>query len=206
MTLVYHNADKIFWIDLDASKEFRFGAVAFHTAGGDILPGGKWPSNILIQPILFLSRLFTAAEKNYWPTELEIAGFVWVIKKLRYLVESSHASIIIQTDHAAILDIIQQSSITSTSSAMKMNVRLVKATQFFRQFHLIVRHKPEKEHIILDALSRLASANSSGHDLEYAELDALFVYYTTLVQINPDLVKHILDGYIFDEWWSRVRN
>lgn len=75
-TLVHHNADKTLCIDLDTSKKFGFGAVAFHTAGEDDLPEGKWPSNTSMQPILFLSRLLTAAEKNYWPTELEIAGFV----------------------------------------------------------------------------------------------------------------------------------
>ena len=85
-----------------------------------------------------------------------------------------------------------------------MNVRLVRASQFLRQFYMIVRHKSGKELIIPDALSRLASTNSSGHDPEYAELDALFVYHTTLVQINSDLVKCILDGYTSDEWWSRV--
>lgn len=88
---------------------------------------------------------------------------------------------------------------------MRMNVRLVRASQFLKQFHLIVRHKSGKEHLILDTLTRLASANSSGHDLEYAELDALFVYHTTLVEINPDLVKRIFDGYNADKWWSKVR-
>lgn len=88
---------------------------------------------------------------------------------------------------------------------MRINVRLVRAFQFFRQFHLIVRHKPGKEHIIPDALSRLPSANSSGYNLEYAKLNVLFVYHTTLVQINLDLVKRILDGYNADEWWSKVR-
>lgn len=60
-----------------------------------------------MQPILFLSRLLTAAEKNYWPTKLEIAGFVWVIKKLRHLAKLSCQNIIIQTDYAAILIIMQ---------------------------------------------------------------------------------------------------
>ena len=88
---------------------------------------------------------------------------------------------------------------------MRMNAQLVRASQFLRQFRLIVWHKPGKEHIIPDALSKLASANNSGHDPKYSELDALFVYHTTLVQINPDLVKRILNGYTFDKWWSKVR-
>lgn len=78
-------------------------------------------------------------------------------------------------------------------------MRLVRASQFLRQFHLIVWHKPEKEHIIPDALSRLANTNNSGHNPKYAKLDALFVYHVTLVQINPDLVKRIFDDYTFDK-------
>lgn len=85
-----------------------------------------------------------------------------------------------------------------------MNIRLVRASQFFRQLRLVVRHKPGKEHIILDALSRLANANDTFHNNEYLGLDSLFAYYTTLVEINTDLIKHILDGYAADSWWTRV--
>ena len=124
-TLIYHNPDKALWVNLDTSKKLGFGVVAFHTAK-DVLPKGKSPSNTSMQPILFLSRLLMTAKKNYWPTKLEIAGFEWDIKKLRYLVESSCTSVIIQTDHLAILDIMLQSSITSINSNMRMNVRFVK--------------------------------------------------------------------------------
>jgi hypothetical protein len=48
-------------------------------------PKGTWPTKDDIQPIMFLSRLLTPAEKNYWPTELETAGLIWVIKKVRHL-------------------------------------------------------------------------------------------------------------------------
>ena len=75
---VHHNPDKTLWIDLDASKEFDFGTVVFHTSADKILPDRRWPSSSSVQPILYLSRLFTATEKNYWPTELEIASlFGW---------------------------------------------------------------------------------------------------------------------------------
>lgn len=68
-----------------------------------------------------------------------------------------------------------------------------------------MRHKPGKEHIIPDALSRLASANDAGHDASYSELDALFVYHRTLVEINPDLVARILKCYAADDWCARVQ-
>lgn len=94
-TLIHHDPDKILWIDLDASKQFGFGEVVFHTSPNEELPEGKCPSRSSLQPILFLSRLLTLAEKNYWPTELEIAGFVWVIRKVRHVVESSRVKVII---------------------------------------------------------------------------------------------------------------
>lgn len=98
----------------------------------------------------------------------------------------------------------QQSFITSINFIIKMNVWLVRASQFLRQFYLIVCYKLKKKHIILDAMNRLASANCLSHNLEYIKLDALFVYYTTLVQINSDLVKRILNGYKFNKWWSKI--
>lgn len=147
----------------------------------------------------------TPAERNYWPTELEIAGFVWVIKKTRHLVESSWERVIVQTDHSAILDIMQQSSITSKASPMRMNVRLVRASQFLRGFRLVVRHKPGKEHVIPDALSRLASANTDlPSDPEHSELDVLFVYTATLVELSPILLKQIVQGYTRDGCWKKV--
>lgn len=90
---------------------------------------------------------------------------------------------------------------------MRMNVWLVRASQFLRQCSkLEIRHKPGKEHIVPNALSCLASANTNlpSLDQEYSELDALFTYTTTLVDIHPDLIKRIIDGYKADEWWSKL--
>ncbi len=43
-TLVHHDPDKILWIDLDASKEFGFGAVVFYTKTNERLLEDRWPS------------------------------------------------------------------------------------------------------------------------------------------------------------------
>ncbi len=90
---------------------------------------------------------------------------------------------------------------------MHMNVLLVRVSQFLRQFSkLEIRHKPDKEHIVSDTLSCLASANTNLPflDPEYFELDALFTYTTTLVDIHPDLIKRIIDGYKANEWWPKL--
>ena len=204
-TLVHHNPEKIFWIDLEASKEFGFGAIIFHTAANETLSERRWPSTTSVQPVLFLSRLLTPVKRNYWPTELEIAGFVWVVIKMRHIIESSRAKVIIQTDHSAIIDILQQSSIISTNSIMRLNMRIVQASQFLQQFRLDVRHKLGKKHIVPDTLSRLASANSPPRNIRHSELDQLFFYNTTLAEIHSTLVSRILTGYDADPWWACLR-
>lgn len=78
--------------------------------------------------------------------------------------ESSKHPVRVQTDHSAIMDIMKQNSIVSTTSTMRTNVRLIRASQFLRQFNLEVTHKPGKEHIVPNALSRLASLNT-GNEL-----------------------------------------
>ena len=88
---------------------------------------------------------------------------------------------------------------------MRMNLRLIRASQFLQQFRLDVRHKPGKEHIIPDVLSRLASTNVGCSDASHTELDALFTYNATLIEIHPDLISRILAGYEDDEYWARLR-
>ena len=215
--LVHFDPSRDLWIDLDASREWGFGVQIFHVKRGYETTGAsKWPSRTAIEPIMYLSRMLTSAEKNYWPTELEIAGFVWTIKKVRHLVESSRQPVIVQTDHSAILDIMKQSSITSTSSTLRLNVRLIRASQFLRQFRLDVRHKPGKEHIVPDALSRLASSKSMLSE-DHSELDVLYAcatqaltygstytYHATTVEMDEAFRKRLLAGYRTDPAWIKV--
>lgn len=88
---------------------------------------------------------------------------------------------------------------------MRLNLRLVRASQFLQQFKLDIRHKPGKEHTIPDALNQLASANVGQVDPCYSELNALFTYNTTLVEIRPELISRILAGYAADDYWSRLQ-
>lgn len=75
----------------------------------------------------------------------------------------------------------------------------MKTSQFLQQFLLVVQHKLSKKYIIPDALSRLASASHTRHNEVYSELNALFTYYATLVEINPNLIQRILNCYLADD-------
>lgn len=105
--------------------------------------------------------------------------------------------VFISTDHSTILNIMQQSSIIFTSLTMRMSVCLVRAFQFLRGFCLIVQHKSGKEYVVLDALNKLANANSNLPTLDpnYNKLDMLFRYFAILVKMKLVLLKKIVLGY-----------
>jgi hypothetical protein len=115
----------------------------------------------------------------------------------------------VYTDHGAALGIARQTTLTTASTA-KLNLRLVRASEYIQRFrNLCFRHKPGKQHIVPDALSRLSSASSSCPDTSGhgGELDALygFAYTTTaLVELHDDLKKQLLEGYAKDPSWQKV--
>lgn len=88
---------------------------------------------------------------------------------------------------------------------MRLNLRLFRASQFLQQFKMDVRHMHGKEDIIPDALSQLASANVGQANPSYSELDTLFIYNTTLVEIWPELISRILAEYEANNYWSRLQ-
>jgi hypothetical protein len=92
-----------------------------------------------IQPILFFSKTLTNAEKHYWPTELEMTGIIWAIKKMRNIIKSSTKSIIFYINHSAVIDIVKIISLTS-SNIDKLNNRFIRANQYLSQFQLDVRY------------------------------------------------------------------
>ena len=118
------------------------------------------------------------------------------------------------TDHSATVDIATQKTL-NTSAAWKMNLRLVRASEFFQRFDLDVKHKPGKENIVPDALSCLVSSNKSNYASSRSELDALhctscdtvpvYQYAATLVEMSEDFKKKILEGYDKDSGWQRIK-
>jgi len=154
--LTHFDPKRRLFVDLDASKQRGFGAMIYHVkaASESSEDPSKIPRNS-VQPILFLSKLLASAETRYWPTELEVAGLVWTIRKIRHMVEAVDKPTIVQTDHSATPSIIRQVKLT-TSSTDKLNLRLIRASQYLSQFELDIRYKPGKTHIVPDALSRLS--------------------------------------------------
>ena len=220
--LVHFSADRVLFIDIDASKRRGFGAVAYHLkSGADV----DKPKRTDIEPILFLSRMLNEAEKNYWPTELEMMGLVWVVRRLRHMIEAAKHVTVIFTDHNANTSIAKQTTLSS-SNTDKLNLRLVRASTYLSQFQLEVKYRPGKDHIVPDALSRLSSGNgqvgsasaSPGDKLDLDTYHAsmmdpscpeqigqeIYAMNGILIGMSDDFRKRILDGYAREKSWEKL--
>ena len=209
--LIYFMPDRILFIDLDALKERGFGAMIYYVKEGT--DTSKYPPRTAVQPIMFLSRLLRGPELNYWPTELEIAGMVWVVRKVRHLIESSTKPVIIYIDYGANVGIAKQTSLT-TAFTEKTNLCLIRASEFLQRYSMDVRYKPGKSHYVPDALLRLLIKTTPDSDESRSsiqnipgELDILHVEYAftaSLVEMSPEFRTKILDGYTKDPAWTKV--
>ena len=222
--LHHHDPKRQLYVDLDASKEWGLAAHVYHvkedlpkpSAGTDLHTNMKaatkktgkatadHPKQKSLQPILFLSRQLKPAETRYWPTELEMAGIVWVVKKIRHLIEASANPTVIYTDHSAAVGLVRQTSL-NTASVEKLNLRLVRASEYLQRFRIEIRHKPGKANIVPDALSRLASRDY-GTNSEESELDALTidVFPVSLIQVSDSFKDRVKQGYDKEPRWQRI--
>ena len=98
--LVHFSPKRPLFADCDASKARGVGAVIYHIKGDQILKDGEYSSMNFVELIVFLSRLLTEAEQRYWPIELELAGLIWLVQKIRHWIQISEQSTIIYTDHS----------------------------------------------------------------------------------------------------------
>ena len=80
-----------------------------------------------IQPIIFMSKALSAAEKRYHATELEATCLIWTCRKLRPTIRSSMSPVVVLTDHGATRVIYDRTSLNA-SDVTKVSMRLVHLT------------------------------------------------------------------------------
>ncbi|KAJ5110022.1 hypothetical protein N7532_002667 [Penicillium argentinense] len=207
----HHDRNRQLYMDLDASKEAGFGAMVYHTTPGYSHDPQKPPASTAIQPVLFLSRCLSRAESNYWPTELEVACLVWVLRKVRHLVQAAPVDlpVIIYTDHSGTTAIADSASLRSVASD-RLNLRLVRASQYIQQFRVKVFHPPGVTNKVADALSRLPSTDPTLADEDQDDLDALCVtpdqsdQHSSTIHISDEFRDRVRALYDADRRWSSV--
>ena len=88
---------------------------------------------------------------------------------------------------------------------MKLNLRLIRASEYLQRFRLNVRYKPGKANIIPDALLRLASREYRAETNESLDVLSVQCYPVSLVEISPEFRQRLIDGYDTEPRWTRVR-
>ncbi|GBM12256.1 Retrovirus-related Pol polyprotein from transposon 17.6 [Araneus ventricosus] len=85
-------------------------------------------------PVLYLSKIFTDAERKSGTTEKECAAIIYAIKKLKYYLDGQHFTI--ETDHNPLVWL---------NSNVGTNQRLVRWSLALQPFQYKVVHKAEKK-------------------------------------------------------------
>lgn len=150
---------------------------------------------------MFLSRLSISIESKYWSIELKITELVWVLRKIRHLIKFIKTSTIIYVNHEVSSNIVKQISFI-ISSTDKLNLRLVRVSNYIQRFFLKLRHKSEKFYIVSDVLSRLFSTNSQNFDEK--ELNVLYTAF--LAEISFEFQNRIRQNYKKNSNWNKINN
>jgi hypothetical protein len=140
---------------LDSSREYGTGLAVYQLTGDPNVY-----SKTRLVPLHFMSRKLSAAEANYWPTDMEMSGLVWAVKKLRPYMEQAYIWFI--TDHKPNVDIFDMKSLATTSTA-RSNLRLQTWGIYLSQFwgKMSVLYSKGSKIDCPDALSRLQYEVSS---------------------------------------------
>ena len=199
--LTHFSLKQQLYVDLNALKKWGFETHIYHIKV-DVEMKATSESKSM-ESILFLSWLLINAEIKYWSTELKVTDLVWVVKKIRHMIEAAELPIIVYTDHSVTVFIICQ-TFMNTTLMKKLNLQLIHTSEYLQWFCLNICYKPDKTNIIPDILSRLTS-----HDywfkLNESSLNALHtsimsIYANTLVEIFSSFCEWIIHSYMKSHW------
>ncbi len=155
-----------------------------------------------IEFIMFLSKILTTAKTRYWSIELKIIDVIWIVKKVRHLIKSFRKSLtMIFTNHSAIAEIIKQTFLISFNTN-KLNLRLIRASQYLFALLIDIKIKSDKFHIISNALSRFFSIMN----IDQSSTDEKNVLKNLQYNLDAMLVQSIneIDTLFYNTKFTRI--
>ena len=215
--LIHHDLKRQIYVNLNVNKKFEIDVVIYYVKK-NFIKSNEYSIKSFIQSIMFLFKLLNSTETRYWSIDMKVVDIIWVLRKIRHFIESFISFIVIYIDHDVTLDIVKQITFSSFSTN-KLNLRLMRVSDYIQRFDFDIRHKSNKFHLVSNVLSRLVNLNDSQTSSK-EELDALFtfvdvntvhfdvdVYFIcSLVKMNDVFRQKILDDYKIDSSWNRILN
>ena len=86
--LIHSNFTKKLFVNLDFSKKFELIDIIYHVKNIANWNDKNYSFRKFIESILFFSRLLIDVEIKYWSIELELVDIIWVLKKIKHLIDS----------------------------------------------------------------------------------------------------------------------
>ena len=206
---------------LDSSNEYGCGLVVYQLTGD---PSTYEKARLV--PLHFMSRELTDAEKRYWPTDMEMSGLVWAVRRCRPYLEQAFVTFV--TDHQLAADLAKMKSLATTSTA-RSSLRLQMWSNFIGMFRdrMKVVYARGETLSCPDALSRLktrvgastralqvaaaqmgATAPDSMKEFEvYEGFSATMITEETaaMVELSGTFRARVWEALAADQKWSRIR-
>ena len=107
-----------------------------------------------LHPIAFTSRKLNSTEMRYSVYERELLGIVWALGQWRHYIEQSPHKVMIQTDHAPLRFLPNQTSV---------NTRVWRWINVLQGYDLDIRHIPKKKNPA-HSLSKTATRECIGKE------------------------------------------
>ena len=145
------------------------------------------------KPVAFISRSLTPTEQRYVQIEKEALAFTWACERLsNYLIGVPFH---IWTDHKPLVPLF------STKELEQIPVRVQRYRLRMMRFSFTIAHRPGKELIIADALSRSPSQDSTDpdSDLLHQEADAFVQMVMQSLPATENRIKQIRECQQQDE-------
>lgn len=201
--LLHFDVKRSLYMNVDAFKRYKFEAILYHVMRDSeidiILKNDKTIkfSRTKVQLILFLSKVLSTAKRNYWSTELKMTDLVWLVRKTRHLIEADfnvHIALMF-TNHTVVTNIARQMKLVFFNTD-KLNLRLIRISQYLSQFNLNIRYRSDKIHLVSDVLSRLLDFFLVKKEFVLDDLsDEAAAYNVTLVEMFSNFRKKLLKEY-----------
>ena len=216
--LIHFDRKRQFYINLNVFKQWDLITIIYHVLNDSL--NDVTYSRTVIQSIMFFSRCLNDVEKNYWSTKLKIIDIVWIIRKIKHMIESIEIfSIIIYTNHFVVVFINRQIIFTIFNND-KLNLRFVRISQYLFDFNLFVKHKINKTNVVSDVLFKLqidviiidkidVFELLYEHILKFTQVNMilkifLYFHHMMIVEMSDDFKIRLKQTYQDDEHWFKI--
>ena len=212
---MHFNSNRQFYIDIDVFKRREFETMIYHFKID--VNFDKFKRND-IEFILFINRMLSEIETKYKFTELKMCDLVWIVRRIRHMIETIKNIIVMFINHAINTFIIKQITMNSNNTN-KLNLRFVRVSIYLSQFKFEMKYKSKKNHIVFDVLFRLTSKNEkiersfenildfdNYHEniIDFFDDSNCYVFQDILIVMSKKFKKEIKNDYQQEKMWRNM--